>query len=87
MDLERGVGSCEPNQGDGGLPTGGPPFCDTPCPYTSLRLANAVSQDIEIIAVGLLPENSLAEKLHTQNIKPFENLHSAIDYLFSQFKN
>lgn len=44
----------------------------------------SVAQDIEVITVGLLPDNQIEQALNTTNMRKFENLHSAIDYLYSQ---
>lgn len=48
----------------------------------------AVPHDIEIIAVGILPDNHIEQALQTTNIKRFESLQSAIEYLsLNTFKN
>lgn len=44
----------------------------------------SIGSDIEVITVGLLEENHLEHALNTNNVKHFENIHSAIEYLYSQ---
>lgn len=43
-----------------------------------------IPQDIEIIVVGVLPNNQIEKKLH-HKVKRFENLGSAINYISSLF--
>lgn len=48
------------------------------------RQLPTVPQNIEIITVGISPDNRIEQALNTSNIKRFENLQAAIDYLISQ---
>lgn len=48
------------------------------------RQLPTVPQSIEIITVGISPDNRIEQALNTSNLKRFENLQAAIDYLISQ---
>jgi nitric oxide reductase activation protein len=46
----------------------------------------SIPSDVEIITIGVLPDdNSVEKKLHTEKIEKFENVNSAIQYIFSTF--
>lgn len=48
------------------------------------RQLPTIPQSIEVITVGISPDNRIEQTLNTSNIKRFENLQAAIDYLISQ---
>lgn len=45
----------------------------------------AIAPDIEVISIGTLPGVAVEKILHTQNVKRFETIQTAIEYLLSTF--
>ncbi|HEY1032902.1 MAG TPA: hypothetical protein VGD89_14090 [Flavipsychrobacter sp.] len=50
----------------------------------SHRQLPTVPADIEVLAIGILPDNQIEQVLHTSNVKRFESLHATLDFLTSQ---
>jgi len=47
----------------------------------------AIDPDIEVMNIGALPNIPIEKLLHTQNVKRFESLQTAIEFISSTFKN